>query len=158
MNIQAALKSQYHAAFAMLRAVIEDSTEEEWLGGEHPRTFWRVVMHTIFYGHLYLMQTEADFEPWAKNRKTAKELYGENPVIEPYTKAELLEYLELIDGMVDSQVECLDLDTQECGFSWYSMPKLDHQIVNIRHIQEHTGQLRERLFERDADLRWVQKA
>ena len=158
MDIRAALKSQYHAAFAMLRGAIENCTDEEWLAGEHPRNFWRIVTHTIFYGHLYLMQTEADFVPWPKNRQTAKDLYGEQPILEPHSKAELLEYLSLIDGMVDEQVDRLDLDTQDCGFSWYSMPKLDHQIVNIRHIQEHAGQLRERLFERDADLRWVGKA
>ncbi len=29
------------------------------------------------------------------------------------------------------------------------IPKLGHQILNIRHIQEHGGQLRDRLLERD---------
>lgn len=158
MDIRAALKSQYHAAFEMLGATIENCTDEEWTGGEHPRNFWRIATHTIFYSHLYLMQSEADFEPWSKYRETTKELYEDVAELDPYSRAEILEYLNLVDGMVNGQVDRLDLDTENCGFAWYSMPKLDHQIVNIRHIQEHTGQLRERLFERDADLRWVGKS
>lgn len=158
MDIRRALKSQYHAAFKMLRAAIVECPVDVWTAGEHPRNFWRIALHTVFYGHQYLMQTEADFEPWTKYRETSKELYDDVPEIPAYSQAEILEYLDLIDGIVDRQVDTLDLDTEDCGFSWYSMPKLDHQIVNIRHIQEHTGQLRERLFELNTDLRWVGKA
>jgi hypothetical protein len=104
------------------------------------------------------MQTEAEFVPWPTYRETTKELFGDNPKVEPYSRADLIEYLNFVDAMVDEQVSQLDLGAPDCGFSWYSMPKLDHQIVNIRHIQEHTGQLRERLFGRDADLRWVGSA
>jgi hypothetical protein len=73
----------------------------------------------------------------------------------PYTKIELIEYLELVDARIDSQVDLIDLTSQESGFHWYKMPKLDHQIVNIRHIQEHAGQLRDRLLEAGFDPRWI---
>ena len=33
----------------------------------------------------------------------------------------------------------------ECGFSWYQMPKFEHQLVSLRHIHHHTGQLVDRL-------------
>jgi len=39
----------------------------------------------------------------------------------------------------------LDLDSAESGFSWYQMSKLEHQLVNIRHIQHHGAQLADRL-------------
>jgi hypothetical protein len=70
----------------------------------------------------------------------------------------MLEFVAFVDSLVDNQIETLDLDSQESGFSWYTMPKLDHMLVNLRHIQEHTGQLRDRLFEAGFDLRWVGKA
>jgi len=33
----------------------------------------------------------------------------------------------------------LDLSAPQCGFPWYKMPTLEHQIVNIRHIQHHAA-------------------
>jgi len=50
----------------------------------------------------------------------------------------------------------LDLDSAESGFSWYRMSKLEHQFVNLRHIQHHTGQLADRLRqEADRGVEWV---
>ena len=158
MDIRSALKSQYHAALTMLRDAVEQCPPDVWTAGEHPRNFWRIAVHAVFYGHLYLMQTEADFQPWAKFRKTSEDLYGECQEMEPYTQGEVIEYLDMVNGMIDEHIDRMDLGTADCGFSWYSMPKLDHQILNIRHIQEHAGQLRERLFMGHADPRWVGKA
>jgi hypothetical protein len=39
----------------------------------------------------------------------------------------------------------MDLAAPTCGFPWYPMSKLEHQIVNIRHIQHHAGSLSTRL-------------
>jgi hypothetical protein len=57
----------------------------------------------------------------------------------------LLEYWEFCDRMVDDAVDALDLDRAESGFSWYRMSKLEHQFVNIRHIQHHGAQLIDRV-------------
>ena len=43
--------------------------------------------------------------------------------------------------MVDAAVYRLDLTAPESGFYWYRMSKLEHHLVNLRHIQHHTGQL-----------------
>ncbi len=68
------------------------------------------------------------------------------PVIpRPYSQAECLAYWEFCDAMVDPAVDALDLWSQESGFAWYRMSKLEHQFVNIRHIQHHTAQLADRL-------------
>lgn len=63
----------------------------------------------------------------------------------PYTKAEVLAYWRICDAMVDAAVDSLDLKASQSGFSWYKIPKLEHQIVNIRHIQYHQAQLADRL-------------
>jgi DinB superfamily len=158
MDIRSALKGQYHGCLAMLKAAIVECPEEMWNGGEFPRTFWRLAYHTLFYGHLYMMQTMEDFQPWEKHRVGWENIFEDATPIEICPKATVLEYLDFLDAMVNDQVDALDLDSQQSGFDWYTMPKIDHQFVNIRHIQEHTGQLRERLFEKGHDLRWVGRA
>ena len=75
---------------------------------------------------------------------------------EPYTQAQVLEYWEFCDRMVDDDVDALDLDGTESGFSWYRMSKLEHQFVNIRHIQHHAAQLIDRVRSAaDVGIRWV---
>jgi hypothetical protein len=63
----------------------------------------------------------------------------------PYTKAEVLAYWSICESMVDDAVDALDLNDPQSGFSWYRVPKMEHQIINIRHIQYHQAQLADRL-------------
>jgi hypothetical protein len=157
MEIKAALRGQYHAGIAMLRQVIERCPEDLWTAGTHPRNFWRIAYHTAFYTHLYLQTNEAAFVPWIKHRDTITDLWedSEPPILEPYTKEEMLEYIDEIDANVDNWVDFIDLDSTDPGFYWYKIPKLDHQILNIRHLGIHTGQLEELIFGRNVDLDWV---
>ncbi len=160
MRIREALKGQYHAGLAMLRACIESCPDDLWLEGKHPRNFWRIAYHAIFYTHLYLQTCEDAFVPWEKQRDTVRILWDdEEPVpVEPqYTREEMLEYVELVDSGVDGWVDVLDLESTDPGFHWYSIPKLDHQILNVRHLGGHVGQLSELLMARGIDVDWVSK-
>jgi len=47
--------------------------------------------------------------------------------------------------MVDDAVDEMDLLSPESGFYWYKLGKLEHQIINIRHIQLGAAQLAARL-------------
>ena len=49
----------------------------------------------------------------------------------------------------------MDLEAKTCGFSWYKVPKLEHQIVNIRHLGGHVGQLSELLMANGILVDWV---
>ena len=61
-----------------------------------------------------------------------------------------------VDGMVDASVDTMDLDAETCGFPWYKIPKLDHQINNIRHVQHHAALLSGRLRRAEGiDVLWV---
>ena len=74
----------------------------------------------------------------------------------PYTKSEILTYWSICDQMIDDCVDALDLNSPECGFFWYKISKVEHQIVNIRHIQHHTAQLGDRLRKvADIGISWV---
>ena len=167
--VRGALKGQYHAALAMLRQAVVKCPEELWASGGYggqtgqPNPFWRVAYHTLYFVHLYLMQTVKDFRAWEHHQTRIQDLdeWPAPPEIEDlcelphrpvqtgvaYTKAQLLEYWDVCDGMVDARVDAMDLYTRESGFPWYTKfgSKLEHQMLSIRHIQGHMAQLGERL-------------
>ncbi|MBX3114484.1 MAG: hypothetical protein KF836_07955 [Fimbriimonadaceae bacterium] len=158
MNIKSALKGQYRAALKMLRQCIEACPQELWLSGEHPRNYWRIAYHALFYAHLYAMPTHEHFIAWAKHKPDIECLWEAPPHEAAYSQSEELEYLEFIDHHIDEWVDALDLESQETGFPWYkNMSKLDHQIMNVRHIQGHVGQLSELLMANGIDIDWVGK-
>jgi DinB family protein len=165
MDVQSALRSQYHAALKTLREVIEKCPEEMWNDPADSAPFWRVVYHTLFFAHLYLQQNQQSFKPWARHRDEAqyissvpREANRPPKACEPYTRGDLLEYCDVCNGMIDAGVEALDLSAPQCGFPWYKMSTLEHQIVNIRHIQHHAAALASRL-RRSAGIaiNWVGK-
>lgn len=168
MDLRQALKEQYHAGLAMLAECVEKCPEQLWLEGAHPRTVWRIAFHAAFYTHLYLGQGEAAFVPWPGGREgidaglwqDAEEAGTSEPPggAESYGRSEMLEYIGWVDSLVDSTVDGLVLDSEETGFHWYpNMSKLSHELMNLRHLQGHVGQLSELLMARGIDTGWVAK-
>lgn len=160
MLVREALKGQYHAGLAMLNELVTKCPPELWEAGRHPRPFWRVAFHTIFFTHLYMQPSMDVFEPWPKHRDQPEEIgyrevEAEVPVVAAYSKEEILEYLWFVDDQVNETLDRVDLDSPESGFYWYHLPKLDHQMMNTRHLQQHVGQLSERLLEAGIDQDWM---
>ena len=62
----------------------------------------------------------------------------------PYSKDEILEYLQMCWEEVDARVPSLDLGAPS-GFHWLFFSKFELQLYNLRHLQHHTGQLIDRL-------------
>lgn len=160
------LKRQYHAVLAMLRDTIQRCPDELWTSDGHHNAFWQVAYHTLFYTHLYLGTDEAAFRPWEGHQGDVQHpdgLPGPSdpssslpPTPDPYTKDQVLAYWAAVDGMVGPALDAMDLNRPESGFYWYAMPKLEHQLVNLRHLAHHTGQLADRLRAAGgAGTRWV---
>lgn len=160
------LKSQYHAALAMLRETIELCPDELWYDEGPHNAYWQIAYHTLFFTHLYLMPDEAAFRPWRGHRSRAQHPDGiagpadpesELPLLpDPYTREQTLEYWRFSDEIVDNAVDALDLHSPASGFHWYRIPKLEHQIVNIRHVEHHVAQLADRLRAAEGvGVRWV---
>lgn len=163
-HVRRALKGQYHAAMAMLKQTVEECPEDLWVASDDKQVaFWRVTYHTLFFTHLYLQPNYEAFRPWQHHRAHYECLgeipyppYGQPKIGEPYTKSQMLEYWHVCNEMVDTAVDGLDLDAPECGFPWYQIPKLDHQINNIRHTQHHAALLAGRLrLKLGTDVKWV---
>ena len=158
---RAGLKRQYHAGLAMVRQGIERCPDEAWDSLDRGNAFWRIVYHVLFYTNVYLQRTEAEFRPCELHQTGLQDLddvptppeiqqYLELPHRPPrsgtpYTKEQLLAYWNRCDDLVDGAVEALDLDAPHSGFSWYAMPKIEHQLVAIRHLQHHVAQLGDRI-------------
>jgi hypothetical protein len=174
MELRQALKEQYHAGLAMLAECVEKCPESMWTAGEHPRPFWRIVWHAAFFTHNYIVQDEEAFnasvQDWPPAARTTLGVSDTQKAIdvEPYelpagvpalTRQEMQEYIAYVRSVIDTTVDSLDLESPETGFSWYSnMTKLSHELMNLRHIQGHVGQLSELLMAQGIDIDWIARA
>lgn len=174
MELQQAFKEQYHAGLAMLAECVEKCPDEMWLEGERPRTFWCIAWHAAYFTYNYLVQNEEAFNAsaadWPLAVRTALGVSDTQKAIdvEPYelpegvtplTQREVNEYIAYIHGLIDATVDSLDLNSPETGFSWYpNMTKLSHELMNLRHLQGHVGQLSERLMARGIAIGWIAKS
>jgi len=147
MNAKQVIQSQYLAALAMLRQVIVNCPEALWNAPGRQDEFWKKSYHALFYAHLYLQIVEKDFILWEKHHDPDSDV--------PFTKDEVLEYLSFVEKQVTDHVPSMDLEA-ESGFHWLPFSKLELQFYNIRHIQQHTGELYERLgTHENIELHWV---
>jgi hypothetical protein len=160
------LKSQYHAALAMLRECIERCPETLWYDDRPTTTFWQHAYHALFFTDFYLQRSSEHLHAWQGHQGDVQHPDGIPgpadptsvlPLLpKPYSKEEVLAYWTVCDGLVDDAVDALDLMSDESGFHWYPIPKLEHQLVNLRHIQHHTAQLADRLrADQDVGIRWI---
>jgi hypothetical protein len=151
MSIQQVIKSQYRASFDMIGEAIAKCSDALWDDPAYQLKFWHIAYHALFYTHLYLQHSGQDFSPWEKHRAGYESLgslpqppHGESEIGGPYSRQEILEYLELCRSETEEKVSSLDLDAPS-GFGWLPFGKLELQFYNIRHLQLHTGQLIDRL-------------
>jgi hypothetical protein len=161
MDIKQVIQSQYLASLEMLKQAISKCPESLWNDLQSKNKFWHITYHALFYTHLYLQDSEKDFVPWAKHRNEYQFMgqlpwppHNEPAIGEPYTQQEVLEYLELCQHQVKERVPALNLEA-ESGFSWLPFGKLELQLYNIRHLQQHTGELAERLGRENISVDWV---
>jgi len=157
-EIRKAFKSQYHAALEMMRRCIDQGSDELWTSDEMVNPYWRIVYHTLFFFRLYLHQHLDDHKHWEKHKAGAHNLSldPDSTDVLPYTKAEMLEFLEQCKSMIDDSVQNMDLTRTDCGFHWYKVSKLEHMIVNLRHLQHHVAQLQDRLRNvENKGINWV---
>jgi len=158
MNEKEIFKSQYSASLEMLRQATLKCPDSLWFSSEYKNQFWQIAYHAIFYTHLYLHPTEQAFIPWEKHKKEIAWFEESKKVAEyesPYTKEDILAYLELCLEQMPGHLDALDF-AAESGFDWIPFNKFQLQIYNIRHLQHHTGELCERLGAvGDIEVAWV---
>lgn len=163
---QEALARQYYASLGMLREAIDLCSDDLWLDDRPKNAFWQLAYHTLFFAHLYLGVDEAAFTPWEEHQSEVQHPDGiagrtdpgsTLPLIpEPYTRQQALRYCDHCLAMVDRTLAGTDLTSAESGFYWYRIPKLEHHLVNLRHIQHGAAQLADRLrAAQDVGVVWL---
>jgi len=156
MEIKEVIKSQYLASLEMLKNAITQCPESMWIDPEPKNKFWHIAFHSLFYTHLYLQHAEKDFTPFKSMGHLSWETKDEQKIRKPYSRDEILTYLEFCQEEVKGCLSRLDLDSDESGFHWLPFNKLELQFYNIRHLQLHTGELCERLgVTAGVDIDWV---
>jgi hypothetical protein len=154
MHQKAIIKSQYRAAMAMLHQAIAKCPAPLWVDASYTNPFWHVAYHVLYYTHLYLQPAADEFIPWEKHRDDLGGLKNAAS-LKPYSKKAVLEYHAFCLNQVEAQIDSVDLEA-ESGFNWLPFTKLELQFYNIRHIQQHTGELCERLGAHgDVEVGWV---
>jgi hypothetical protein len=165
MDTKQVIQSQYFAALEMLKQAVLKCPEVLWNAPEDRNKSWHVAYHALFYTHLYLQPAEKDFKPWEGHRDEYQFL-GPMPwpphalpkIGEAYTSEQVLAYLAFVREQVTRCVPALDLEASS-GFEWLPFGKLELQFYNIRHLQQHTAELYERLGGRARlDLDWIGSA
>ena len=142
---------QYRASLAMLKHVVEACPEDLWLSTDYQNRFWHIAYHALYYAHLYLQASEAEFKPWTRHQPNSQSL-GPRPGATnepaahptPYSKEEIMEYYELCCEEVAAKVPSISFEA-ESGFSWLQFKRFEVHLYNIRHIEHHVGQLADRL-------------
>lgn len=124
MEIKLALIEQYQASLKMLSQSIEKCPDELWLLGEHPRQFWRIAWHAVFFAHNYMVQTFDDFNAsavdWPDGFAAALGVSKAQPTVEiepyelpaeaePITRNDLIKYISYLRSLVDETILDLDL-------------------------------------------------
>lgn len=147
--------SQYGASLAMLRRTIDQCPQALWYATSYRNAAWHIAYHVLFYTHLYIMPTEQNFTPWTHHREAYHDL-SVNPTTGAYTKEQVLAYHDHVAATIARVLPTLDLSAGESGFHWLPFGKLELQFYNIRHLQQHTGELCERIFvAAQAEVEWI---
>lgn len=150
------LESQYKAALAMLRSVIEKVPDHLWDARQSHNPIWQLAFHTLWAARMYLSANVHSFIPWENAHRGAENL-KHPPANKVHTAPELLQMLDQISVSLKHAITSLPLQEQS-GFEWYPVSRLELHLINIRHIQHHTAQIIERLkLTGITDFDWVIK-
>lgn len=162
MDIKQVITSQYLATLAMLRQTIERCPAELWNDTQVKNRFWHVAYHALFYTHFYAQESPETFTAWEHHREEYNFMgpmpwppHKEPEIGEPYTKDEVLVYMDFCQKALPSWIDVLDLEGPS-GFEWLPFSKLELQFYSLRHLSMHLGELAGRLGDqKQIDIDWV---
>jgi hypothetical protein len=104
-------------------------------------TFWYQGYHALFWLDLYLTGAEEGFAPPAPFDLV--EMRAGEVLPRVYMRAELLGYLALCRQRCEATIGALTTEGAQklCTFAWGAVPFGELLLYNLRHVQEHAGQL-----------------
>ncbi len=140
--MKAIIGSQLEAAVTMLENAVRACPDAVWADRSQQPEFWYIAYHTLFWLDLYLTGSIEGFSP--PPPFGLEELDPEGVIPErPYSKAELLRYLEHCRAKFRTTIETLTEEAagRQCTFRWGTVSFAELLVYTLRHAQHHTGQL-----------------
>lgn len=148
--LKTGLWQQFGAVINYLERTIRQCPDALWQHGmwnteDKPPQFsqvWYVAYHALFWLDLYLTGSEEGYLP--PEPFMLIEQYDDGPLPERvYTKAELLLFLSDCRATCRATIAALTDETalRRCEFSWGTASFFELLIYNLRHVQEHAGQI-----------------
>jgi hypothetical protein len=137
----------------------DQSKRPEWVS-KNVVGFWYVTYHTLFFLDYYLSEDPERFSPPAPFTRAELDPAGLLPE-RPYTKVELLGYLEHGRKKCRAAIEALtdEKARQRCAFEQPDVTVAELLLYSMRHVQHHAAQLNLLLrHETDSAPRWVARA
>ncbi|HEY7389993.1 MAG TPA: DinB family protein [Bryobacteraceae bacterium] len=155
---------QLGAAIDMLSNAVEACPEQVWSApareGHRHTEFWYIAFHTLFFLDLYLSGSLDGFAPPAPFGLEELDPAGIIPE-RPYTKHDLTKYVAHCREKCRSVIRGMNGHAAErrCHFDWLDISFGELQLVSLRHVQHHAGQLNLILRQTgNAPPRWVKAA
>lgn len=135
---------QFGAAIDMLEKAMTACPEDLWIDrSRRPEVqYWYLVYHTLFWLDFNLHSPAEGFAPPAPFGLEELDPAGLFPD-RPYTKAELLTYLEHGRQRCRETIESLTDERagQRHRFPWGEVDFSELLLYNMRHVQHHAAQL-----------------
>lgn len=162
MDISRTVASQFTAALSMMEQTVSSCPEDLWNVPGQANPFWRVAYHALFYVDLYMQPSEDEMKLW-EDARDGYQFLGPTPwppheqpqADQPYSPEEILAYIEHLRSFVALTLPTVDLSAPS-GFHWLPFDKLELQIYNIRHLQQHIGDLSTILLtQANREIDWV---
>ncbi|MGJ5817489.1 DinB family protein [Paludibaculum fermentans] len=141
---------QFGAAIGMLEGALHACPPALWADPSAPPHwkshdtvgFWYVAYHTIFLLDYYTNGVQPGFAPPPPFNLDELDPAGLLPD-QPYTKAELLFYLQYTRRSLAAYFDGLTAETAAapCGFPGRNMSSVELLLHSMRHVQHHAAQL-----------------
>lgn len=148
MDLSRSVASQFHAALSMMEETVRLCPEQLWYAPGRANPFWRIAYHALYVANHYLQPTEHEPVRWQPARagyhylapSPSPPFTPQPQAAQPYTRNEMLDLIDFTRTQVDIIVPSIDLSAPS-GFHWLPFDKLELQLYNIRHLQQHVGDL-----------------
>jgi hypothetical protein len=144
------LWEQFGSSISMLENALEACPDELWSyeissDPSAPPGFsqlWYVGYHALLYLDLYLSGEMKGFAPPAPFSSRELDTAAGLPD-RPYHKEELLAYLDYCFNKGRATIQALTDEKagERCGIPWLDLSYFELHLYNMRHVQEHAGQL-----------------
>jgi len=139
--IRRTLIGQFDAALCMLHQCLAACPPEHWEGQIASASFRQMAYHTLFFVDLYLSPSQEAFVHRELHQRGGDEFQPR--FSDGLSQNETIAYLA---NCREKAHAALAAETEQTlqgpsGFSWYPVSRAELHLINIRHIQHHTGQL-----------------